>query len=502
MEKADAAPAAGSPYALLDHLPVGVFVIDARLQVRHWNSILEEWTGIPRGEMLGTKIIARFPHLAHPKYLRRIESIFEGGPAAVFSSLLHRHIIPAKLRGGREMLQNATAVPFTAADGEPLALVTVQNVTDLNTRINESRMTRDAALRAKEEAENATALKDKFVALVSHDLKNPLGIMLGFLELMKDDNKAAGGPPGMAQMLEILTDSVNSMLHLIEDVLNLARLKAGKLALRQRFVGLEGLVAKVLRDFERQAQKKGVRLVNEIPGKCRVYADPILLHEVLQNLVSNAIKFSRQGDVVTLSFLDSGNAVITVADTGVGIDPDRSSALFKYEEKTSTTGTAGETGTGFGLPLAYDIVKAHGGALTVESEPGKGSVFHVTLPYIKPLVLLVDDDPDQRSLFRHYLDGLDVAIIEAEDGVGALILLEKHHPHLIITDISMPKMDGFMLLNAIKRSPDTGSIPVIVLTSGIDASIREKAFHLGADDFITKGQRRDDFIPRITRFLS
>ncbi len=491
-----------SPYALLDYMPVGVFVLDPRLRVLHWNSVLEEWTGIPRGEMLGKEITGRFPHLAQPKYLRRIESIFEGGPAAVFSSLLHRHIIPAKLRGGKEMLQNATAVPFAVPGGKGLVLVTVQDVTDLNTRINESRVTRDAALKAKEEAENATAVKDKFVALVSHDLKNPLGVMLGFLQLMKEDNAVTDGNSDTERMLDILVESVNNMLHLIEDVLNLARLKAGKLTLQQRFFGLDGPAQKIMMNFESQAKKKGVRLTNEIPEKCRIYGDPVLLYEVLQNLISNAIKFSRPGGKIVLSLRNGGKNVITVADTGVGIDPARFDTLFRYDEKTSTTGTAGETGTGFGLPLSHDIVTAHGGALTVESAPGKGSVFYVTLPYVKPMVLLVDDDPDIRGLFKAYLDDLDVEIIEAEDGMHALNMLKKRRPHLIITDISMPNMDGFQLLETIKRSPDTGYIPVILLTSGNDIATREKAFQLGADDFITKGQRRDDFMPRITRFLS
>lgn len=501
MEQAGPARA-GSPYALLDHMPVGVFVLDAQLRVLHWNGILEEWTGIPRGEMLGKEITARFPHLAQPKYLRRIESIFEGGPAAVFSSLLHRYIIPVKLRGGKEMLQNATAVPFTAMGGENLVLVTVQDVTDLNNRINDSRLTRDAALKAKEEAENATAVKDKFVALVSHDLKNPLGVMLGFLQLMKDDNAITGGNPDTMRMLDILVESVNNMLHLIDDVLNLARLKSGKLALQRRFFTVDGLGQKIMMNYESQAKKKGARLINEIPEKSRAYGDPVLLYEVLQNLVSNAIKFSHQGGKIVLSLRNGGKTIIAVADTGVGIDPARFGTLFRYEEKTSTTGTAGETGTGFGLPLSHDIIKAHGGALTVESAPGQGTVFCVTLPFVKPLVLLVDDDPNQRRLFKAYLVGLDVEIIEAEDGMHALNMLKERQPHLVITDISMPNMDGFKLLETIKRSPDTGSIPVIVLTSDNDMATREKAFYLGADDFITSGQKRDDFMPRITRFLS
>ncbi len=500
MEKADAAPARSS-YALLDHLPVGAFVIDARFRILHWNRVLEEWTGIPRGEMLHTEIAGRFPHLAQPKYRRRLESIFEGGPAAVFSSLLHRNIIPVELRGGGEMLQNATAVPFAATDGERLVLVTVMDVTDLNNRINENRLSRDTALRAKEEAESATAIKDKFVTLVSHDLKNPLGTMLGFLDLMKEDNTATGGNPNMERMLAILIESVNHMLHLIDDVLNLSRLKSGKVPLQPRFFGLHGLALKLVQAFEGQAQKKGVRIINEIPESCRVYADQVLLGEVLKNLLSNAIKFSRHGGTITLSLRGGGETVIAVADTGIGIDPRRFDTLFKYEEKTSTPGTAGETGTGFGLPLSHDIIKAHGGTLTIESVPGKGSVFLITLPFKKPLILLVDDDSDQRRLFKSHLRGLDVDIIEAEDGVAALNILEKCKPHLIITDISMPNMDGLTLLETIKRFPDTASIPVIVLTGNQEMDIREKTFRMGADDFITTGQKRDDFMPRITRFL-
>ena len=482
-------------------MPVGVFVIDAAFGVRHWNTILEEYTGISRGEMLFKDITGRFPHLSQPKYRQRLESIFQGGPAAVFSSLLHRNIIPVKLRGGKEMLQNVTAVPFSALDGERLVLVTIQDVTDLNNRINESRVIRDAALEAKEEAENATAVKDKFVTLVSHDLKNPLSTMLGFLDLMKDDNAAAGANPNTERMLNIIIESVNHMLQLIDDVLNLARLRSGKIPVQQRFFGLQALVTKSLQAFEGQAQKKGVHIINEIPESCRTFADPVLLGEVLKNLISNAIKFSYHGSTITLACKCCGKSVITIADTGIGIDPTRFDTLFKYEEKTSTAGTAGEMGTGFGLPLAHDIIKAHGGMLTVESGTDKGSVFSITLPYAKPLVLIVDDDKDQRYILKAHLEELNVDTVEAEDGVTALAELGKRHPHLVITDISMPNMDGFKLLNTIKCSGDTDSIPVIALTSGNDMATREKAFRLGADDFITKGQSPHDFMPRIARFL-
>lgn len=353
---------------------------------------------------------------------------------------------------------------------------------------------------AKEAAEEATLLKDKFVALVSHDLKNPLYVILGFLKMMREPTQVAGDGNSL-NMIDTMMIAARNMLNLIEDVLTSTRFNTGKIKLKRKFFNPHALAAGAMAQFGIIAEQKDLRIINEIPEKIRAYGDPDLLLEVFKNLLSNAVKFTKRGGSITMLVPRNMENVLAVADTGVGIARERIEGIFKYEEKTSTSGTAGEIGTGFGIPLSNDIVMAHGGSITVESEPGKGTIFYVNLPLVRPLVLLVDDDSRERLLFAHYLAKMDVDIIEAEDGRSALALMKQRTPHLVITDLNMPFMDGFELMGKIKHSPETDFIPVIVITSDKQISTREKAFRLGADDFINKDQGADDFLPRITRFL-
>ena len=155
---------------------------------------------------------------------------------------------------------------------------------------------------------------------------------------------------------------------------------------------------------------------------------------------------------------------------------------------------------GMGLPLCHDIMKAHGGAIAVESSAA-GAVFRVTLPEAKALALVVDDLEPAREEIVDQLSKMGVEALEAANGKEALDRLAEAEPHLVITDISMPEMDGFELLTIIRKSPSFEKIPVIVITSSGDMAAREKAFHLGADDFVTKPLVAEDFIPRVKRHV-
>ncbi len=231
---------------------------------------------------------------------------------------------------------------------------------------------------SKEAAETATQLKDKFVTLVSHDLKEPLGAMIGFLKILKKDLGDADA--GKIKLLESSIRSGENMAALINDILNVSRIKSGRITPMQVFTDIHFLSVKIIADLADLAERKGITLVNRLPKEARMYADPELLGQVLQNLISNAIKFCHRGGTVAIFMPEGEPSTIAVSDTGVGISHDRFGTLFKYEEKTSTTGTAGEKGTGFGLPLSNDIIAAHGGSLAVESTPGKGSTFSIRLP--------------------------------------------------------------------------------------------------------------------------
>ncbi|TBR21278.1 MAG: response regulator [Candidatus Nitrosotenuis sp.] len=170
----------------------------------------------------------------------------------------------------------------------------------------------------------------------------------------------------------------------------------------------------------------------------------------------------------------------------------------------STVGSAGETGSGFGLPLAKDIMLLHGGDLEAACELGKGCTFTLKVPYVRPRILVVDDDPAFRFLLTQILRKVDADLAEAEDGVEAADMLAegKELPHLIISDIEMPRMTGLELLANLQNRHETQAIPVIIISGKHGMEIRDTVYSLGGKDFLTKQLDIDDFIPRVRRFIA
>ncbi len=234
---------------------------------------------------------------------------------------------------------------------------------------------------AKEQAEQANDLKDKFVSLVAHDLRSPLAGIIAALEFLYTDDET----PLNEEHQEIvgrLLEIGKSLVQMIEDVLNIGRLKTGKIATKPTLINARTTVENMLNNLSYLAKQKGIELLNEIPENTMLYADPALYVEVLQNLASNGIKFCNKGDSIRFYVPDQQPTVIAVQDTGVGMPPELLPKLFKIEEKTSMPGTSGEKGTGFGLPFSQDIMHAHNGELWVESRLDEGSTFFVRLPEI------------------------------------------------------------------------------------------------------------------------
>lgn len=365
--------------------------------------------------------------------------------------------------------------------------------------ITERKKWEDELYRAKEKAEMSTQLKDKFVSLVAHDLRSPFTAILGMLELLEDDNNPPLHP-AHREMVRRAHETGGNLVNMIENLLSISRLKTGKITPIKRFLDGHMAVAGVVAGLSHLASGKGVAVVNDMPQGYRIYADPDLLQEAVRNLMSNAIKFSRKGDVVTVFAPAVDRAAVAVRDTGVGIKKDLVPRLFRHEEKTSTIGTSGELGTGLGLPLTSDIITAHGGSVKVESEIGKGSLFTISLPMVRPVILIVDDEPEMRLLLRMRMETLDAEIVEADGVDSAMAVVRSREVHLVITDVFMPVRDGFDLLSSIKGVKGR-NLPVLVVTSDSRMETREKAFRLGADDFVTKPVATMDIIPRARRLL-
>ncbi|MBF0170730.1 MAG: response regulator [Nitrospinae bacterium] len=364
--------------------------------------------------------------------------------------------------------------------------------------ITERKRIEDELVRARERAEAATRLKDNFVAMVAHDLRSPFAGIIGLLQLVVGDRKTPPHPRHVELLNRVLASSQNQ-LDMINELLNITRLKTGKLTPQRRFIPARLVVETVLQNQMCQAEGKGIRLESDLPGSFSLYADQALIGEVLNNLVCNAIKFTPAGGAIFVTAYDTDPVTITVIDQGVGVPTQFAEHLLRHDVKTTCPGTLGETGTGLGLPYCADIMKAHDGALTFTSSPGKGSAFTLSLPKVRPEALVVDDDELVLDSICHLLERQGYAIRRAQDGDAAIRLVDERLPHLLITDLVMGGMDGYGLIRYLRSAQPLASIPVMVLTC---LTHRDQAlFDLGVDDFITKPFDPGELVSRVRRFL-
>ncbi|MDH5717567.1 MAG: PAS domain S-box protein [Spirochaetia bacterium] len=353
--------------------------------------------------------------------------------------------------------------------------------------------------KAKNDAEEANSLKDKFVALVSHDLKNPLNAVSGYFQLLQSVTSHT------AEEKDWINEGLRAsseMNNLINEILNLSKIKSGKIKIKHEFFNAKSIVEKVIKNFISISNKKKILIINELPLYTRIFADERLFTEAVSNVMSNAIKFCKENDIIKIYLAKENPITIAVEDTGVGIHPKSIPHLFKYEEKTTTIGTHGELGTGFGMPLVYDIFKAHDGNIYVESTLQKGSTFFLELPNITPRVLIVEDKKAERNLLKKYLEKLNLNFTEAENGRQAVKILDKEIPHLILLDINMPDMNGFEFLEYLKSKETLKTIPALVITIEDKIETRDQIFTYGADDFITKPITIENLEPRVRRFTA
>ncbi len=384
--------------------------------------------------------------------------------------------------------------PFITSDGQFNGII--GTFTDI-TKIKEEEL---LLSEAKERAEEATKLKDKFVSLVAHDLRGPLSTMLSYLRLVRKEQDFDRSKKS-AEYMKTAIKTGHGMLELIKKLLDISRLKTGKLQPQMKFFNLRLPMIKVASGLDYSAEKKGITITREIAKHSRVFGDPVLIEQVLQNLLSNAVKFCGDGDNVTINVRETDVITISVTDTGIGIEPERQNTIFDYEAKTSTTGTAGEVGTGLGLPLCRDIMQAHDGELTMKSSPGNGSSFCLTLPIRHPLVMVVESDDAHRKLIAAYLKKIKADVIEAVSGDEAIRIMETDSPSLIILDQHLIASEEDRFMEEVRKNPSYRKIPIVAMTGGDEAEAKEKDYVAGASDFIKKPFEESDLIPLVRLYI-
>jgi PAS domain S-box-containing protein len=338
-------------------------------------------------------------------------------------------------------------------------------------------------------------MKDEFVATVSHELRTPLTALRGHVELVLDGD---AGPVTDLQrrFLQVATQSADRLGALINDLLDVAKIEAGRVQLRRELVDLGAVVREVAATFRMEATRRGLAFQEELAELPRVVGDRDRLIQVFGNLVSNAIKYTPAGVVGVSARPTYGAVEVVVHDTGVGMTPEEQRQLFTKFFRSRDRRGHDPGGTGLGLVIAKGIVEGHGGTLAVESEPGVGTRFRVALPAVggpagegaeherqAATVLVVDDEVAIRDLLLEYLQLWNYGAVPARDGAEALELARRLKPDLIILDVGMLPMSGLDVLRQLKQDPATRAIPVLLHSV---ADEPEQLLALGAADFLPK----------------
>jgi signal transduction histidine kinase/CheY-like chemotaxis protein len=387
------------------------------------------------------------------------------------------------------------------------------------------RLLADRAMRAGERSEYesdrerligelraASAAKSDFLASMSHELRTPLNAIIGFSELLTDPDPEGLEPETIAEYGDHIHASGLHLLELINEVLDLARVEAGRLELRPVVFDLNGLLQQTVATIQPLAERKHLSVKIEGDENVQLVADPARMRQVVFNLLSNAIKFTPDFGAIRLTAgRTADDAWLVVSDTGSGIPEDDRERIFTAFEQGRTPAGSKVEGTGLGLPLARRLVEAHGGTLELTSTVGVGSAFTMHLPTNgvpaerraaptdrtgAPQVLVIEDDPGAAELLRLYLEAAGYAVAVTPSGLEGLAWAVELRPAAIVLDILLPDTDGWDVLQRLKRDPRTLAVPVLVV-SVIDD--RPLGLALGAVDYFVKPVARESLLDALGR---
>lgn len=345
--------------------------------------------------------------------------------------------------------------------------------------------------RAEEELKKSTQnliklneTKDRFISIISHDLRTPFSSILGFTDLLANDEELSDDE--RKQYVKYIQESSRSMLALVNSLLDWTRLQTGRIKFEPQKLDISKIIADSINALSGMAIQKGIEVTSSLTNPIYLFVDKSLINQVFNNLISNAVKFTNKGGSVHIfsQAIPSSRFIrFIVKDSGVGIKEEDLSKLFSVDSKFTSEGTAGEKGSGLGLSLVKEIVEKHGGSISVNSEYGVGTEFIFTLPIASSNILIVDDNKTDRLLYSKILKNItpEYEVEVASDGREALQKVISSPPALVITDHAMPGMNGYEFVVELKKMDIKGKPPVIVLSSDIDRAVVNDYTELGIE---------------------
>jgi PAS domain S-box-containing protein len=496
-------------YRRLVELSPDTIVVHREGQLLFVNSAGARLLGAADPAELAGRSILDFVHPAERAAIEARLSLAEAGQP---TELVEQRLVRLD---GRIVDVEVAAVPVSFL-GQPAIQNIVRDVTERKRAAEELR-------RAKEAAESADRAKSAFLANMSHELRTPLNAIIGYSEMLQEEAEDLGRGDFVAD-LEKVNGAGKHLLALINDVLDLSKIEAGRMELYLESFELARLVGDVVSIARPLVEKKANRLEIDCPPSAGgMRADLTKVRQALFNLISNASKFTERG-VIGLRVAREESAgrawvVFDVSDTGIGMTPEQMGKLFQPFSQAEAATARRYGGTGLGLALTRRFCQMMGGDVSVVSEPGRGSTFTVRLPAevaeaepaahrpaetpgppvaaaaalpaggeVGETVLVIDDDPTVHDLLRRSLAREGLRVVAAASGEEGLRLARQERPAAITLDVKMPGLDGWMVLGALKADPQLAQIPVVMLTIVDD---RARGYALGATDYLTKPVDRD-----------
>jgi signal transduction histidine kinase len=400
--------------------------------------------------------------------------------------------------------------PFTELDAAILKVITNQaSIAIDNGRLYEQLQAHLGELEtANAQIAEVSRLKSEFLANMSHELRTPLNAILGFSELLRDDLAGKITEKQRRDCLDNIYNSGRHLLSLINDVLDLTKIEAGRMDLVYEEFGVESAMREVLNVLHSLAIKKEIDIISTVePTDALVAADKNKFKQVLYNLLSNAIKFTPPTGTVVIRARAS-NDMLTIAcrDSGIGIDKELQHKIFGTFYQVQSATNREYPGTGLGLALTKKLVELHGGSIDFESAPGEGTTFTVQLP-LRPIpskrnrVLVVEDNASNLDLARMVLEGNGFAVDTAATGQEGLEKARHLRPDLILMDMQLPGVDGLAVTRQLKADPATADIKVVALTANALKGSEEQALAAGCAGYIAKPIELKKFMLQVTNFL-
>lgn len=505
---------------ILNQLPFTVWMSDQNFQLKYSNRAMEDMTDLK----LVDKPLNQWDSFVHPDDLERFTN---AATEAIEKRIPIMEEVRTRSKDGNYVWCLLNATPYYESDGSFGGyLGSILDITERKEQEEDIRRYQELLISAKEAAEAANKAKSEFLANISHEIRTPINGIVGMVDMtlltdLNDDQR---------DNLVTAKACANALINIVNDVLDFSKMEAGKMTLENITFNLKEIIEEIIRVHSPKAAEKNLELNYTLSSQIPQYivGDPNRLRQVLNNLISNAIKFTIRGEVsLTIKSMrvtkEEVELVFSVSDTGIGIADEDRERLFHSFSQIENSYTRQYGGTGLGLVISKQLLEMMGGRIEVDSEYGKGSTFrfYVTFPIGNALVtnkkvlpsitkvgkslrlLLVEDDKVNQKVVRKMLVERGYSVQEANNGIEAIELFTKDTYDAILMDIQMPKMNGIEAATKIRSLEQEGKhTPIIALTAYSLPGDREKFLRLGMDEYVSKPIQMDvlfDAIERVTQ---